>query len=74
MNQKVRDLRRRLELTQEKMAKTAGISRHTLHKLESGKSKVYRTDTIQRVANVLGVPISDIFFELDVSSNEQKEG
>ena len=48
-------LRKERNLTQEGLARNAGISFHTLIKLESGRIKNPRVGTLLRLAKALGV-------------------
>lgn len=48
-------------MTQEELAKRAGISRTTLWKLEKGKSVSVSTETLIRIANILNCKVDDFF-------------
>jgi transcriptional regulator with XRE-family HTH domain len=56
----LRALRIKKGWTQEKLAQEAGISYHTLIKIERGNIKDPRLDTIKKIAKVLGVSIDKL--------------
>lgn len=58
---KIRQIRRAADMTQEELAKRAGISRTTLWKLEKGKSVSVSTETLIRIANILNCKVDDFF-------------
>lgn len=62
MTNKIRELRDRKGMSQEELADKAGISRTTLSYLESGKTIVTKTDTLQKIAKALEMSVSDVFF------------
>lgn len=47
-------------LTQEGLSRKAGISYHTLIKLESGRIKNPKIETVFKLANALGVSINNL--------------
>lgn len=57
----IRELRVRKGMTQNDLADKAGITRTTLWRLESGKGKVAMTKTLEKIANVLEVDITELF-------------
>lgn len=54
---RVRQLRKRLHLSQEKLALEAGIARSFVGVIEGGK-KDLRISTLVKLANALGVPVA----------------
>lgn len=58
--QNVKQLRKKHKLSQEGLAKKAGITYSTLIKIESGANKNPTISTIKKVANALNVRIDDI--------------
>ena len=58
---RVKELREKAKMTQEELAKTAGISRVTLSGIESGTAEVATTKTLSKLAEALNVSIRDIF-------------
>jgi transcriptional regulator with XRE-family HTH domain len=55
----LRQLRERAVLTQAQLAQAAGLSRHTVQRLEAGAPAVYPT-TIQKLAKALKVKPTDL--------------
>src|SRR6266849_1955174 len=55
MTTPLEERRRRLGLTQEELAKRAGVSKTTIVDLENGKTKHARQGTLNVIAKVLGV-------------------
>lgn len=56
----VRRLRRRLDLSQEKLAEKAGIHRTYMGKIERGESNP-PVQTVNKIAKALKVDMSDLF-------------
>lgn len=63
MEYRIRELRRNCKMTQRELAERAGLSQTTISNLETGKLKVTTTKTILKIAQVLGVKVSEIFFK-----------
>lgn len=63
IGQKIRQLRRKHvpELSQEKLAEMAGLSRQTIYEIEKGKSKRVMFSSIAKVADALSVSLNDIY-------------
>jgi len=59
---KIRDRRKELGLTQEKLAETLGITYQQLQRYENGTGYL-NTDRLQAIANALDVPITYFFEE-----------
>jgi DNA-binding XRE family transcriptional regulator len=57
----VLDLRRKCGMTQEDLAKRCGFDVCAVHRIETGKTRNPRLVTMQSIAQVLGVPITDIW-------------
>ncbi len=62
MGYKIRECREAAGLSQEELAKKAGISRTTLSGLESGAIKTTTTSTLLKIASALEKKIGEIFF------------
>lgn len=58
--------REEVGLTQEALAQKAGISRALLSLLETNKTTVTTTKTLQKIAKALDCSVNEIFFEDDV--------
>ena len=65
MKNKIKTIRAELKITQDELAKRAGISRTTLAMIENEKAVPDGT-TIASLVKALGVPANAIFSELDV--------
>ena len=61
MQNKIREIRKKKGLTQEELAKKAGVSRGWICGLENGYYTVTSTKTLKKIADALGKKVSDIF-------------
>ncbi len=61
MPYKIKEMRLKNNMSQEDVCKAADISRQTLSDLESGRNVNTTTQTLVKIANVLGCKVSDIF-------------
>ena len=68
----VRDLRVRRRMTQDKLAKTAGVAKQTIVRIEGGPNTP-QFDTIEKVAKALGVD-ADYITIYHTSDDEQFAG
>lgn len=67
MRYKIKELREAAGMSQEELAKEAGVSRAILSRIECAEDGVTTTTkTLQKIADVLGVKVSALFFEDDV--------
>lgn len=57
---KVKKLREKLGLSQEKLARLADVSNNTIINIESGKQQNPTVETIKKIANALGVSIEEL--------------
>lgn len=57
---KLKNLRERAKISQEKMAELMSVTRGQLHKYESGKNMM-NTEKLQRAATALSVPVQAFF-------------
>lgn len=57
---KVKKLREKLGLSQEKLARLADVSNNTIINIESGKQTNPTIETVKKIANALGVSIEDL--------------
>ncbi len=69
----IEDIRRAKGYTQEQVAKTAGIAVSSYNQYETGARSV-PADVAQRVADVLGVEVSDIFLPKKFSFRDRITG
>jgi len=58
--QNIKRLRKQLKLSQEELAKKAGITYSTLIKIESGKNDNPTIKTLLKIAKALNVKIDDL--------------
>ena len=58
---RVQEEREKKGMTQEDLAKKAGVSRTIISGLESGTINVTTTKTLKKIAEALGKNVSDIF-------------
>ena len=58
---RVKEEREKKSMTQEELAKKAGVSRTIISGLESGTINVTTTKTLKKIAEALGKNVSDIF-------------
>lgn len=56
----IKQLRRKLGLTQTELARRAGIKQGVLSYIENGRTKHPRVDTLAAIAAALGVRIEDL--------------
>ena len=57
---KVKQLREKLGLSQEKLARLADVSNNTVINIEAGKQDNPTIDTLKKVARALDVPVEDL--------------
>lgn len=62
MEFRLKEIREKHGLTQEKLAQKSGISRVTISMIESGKSNCVKTQTLLKLADALGEKASELFF------------
>lgn len=65
MTYRIREIRENLGITQAELAEKAGIARTTVWKLEVGDDVATTTKTLERIADVLGVCLKDLFLPQD---------
>ena len=61
MRYKIREYRERKKLTQDELAKKAGISRGIIVRLESDEEYETQIGTLNKVADALGVSLKSLF-------------
>ena len=65
MRNRLKVIRAELNLSQEKLAEKAGISRVTLSEIENGKAEP-ESSTVVKLVKATGKPANQIFFDFDV--------
>jgi len=58
--EKIRQLRGKLGISINELARRSGISGPSMHAIETGKTKNIRAQTLLNIANALGVPMREI--------------
>jgi transcriptional regulator with XRE-family HTH domain len=56
----IRKYRQKAELSQDKLSKLAGVTLHTITKIESGATLDPRVETMKRIADALGRKVDDL--------------
>jgi transcriptional regulator with XRE-family HTH domain len=57
---RIRELRNKKDLSQEKLARLAGVSYNTIVKIESGESKNPTIKTMAGIAKALGISLDEL--------------
>ena len=61
MKFRIRELREEKCLTQTALSEKSNVSRATIWKLESGEDEITTTTTLMKIADALGVEVTDLF-------------
>ena len=56
----IKKRRNELGISQDKLSKLANVTLHTLTKIESGATADPRIETVNKIANALGVTLDDL--------------
>ena len=56
----IKEQRRKRDLSQDKLSKLAGITLHTITKIESGATLDPRVETVKRIADALGCSVDNL--------------
>lgn len=56
----IKKQRERLRISQDKLSKLAGVTLHTITKIESGATPDPRIETVKKIAGALGVPVDEL--------------
>lgn len=56
----IKKYREKKGISQDKLSKLAGITLHTITKIESGATPDPRIETVRKIANALGIGIDDL--------------
>lgn len=59
---RVKELRKQSNLSQEKLAELSGLSRQCIFNVENEKKKSTKSTAMEAIARALGKPVSEIFF------------
>lgn len=63
MQNRVKEFRKKNELTQETLAEKSTVSRNTIYLIEAGISTNVTYDIMSKIAKALGEPVATIFFD-----------
>ena len=69
--QKLRQERERANLSQEELARKAGVSQQAISMLENENRKNPRIDTVASIARVLGCTVDDLIDDIDDTTTER---
>lgn len=72
MRFRIRELREKQNMSQEKLSKLSDVSRSIISGLETNKFSETSTTTLMKLANALGVRVKDLFFEPEVQNSERE--
>lgn len=61
MRYNIKEIRERLGMSQEELSAKSGVSRGTIVALESGKERGTTTQTLEKLAEVLGTSFASLF-------------
>lgn len=56
----IKSIREKRGVSQDKLSKLAGVTLHTITKIESGVTLDPRIETVKKIASALGVSIDDL--------------
>jgi DNA-binding XRE family transcriptional regulator len=56
----IKKYRDKLSISQDKLSKMAGVTLHTIAKIETGSTPDPRIETLRKIANALGVKVDDL--------------
>lgn len=62
MENRVKELRKELGMTQEELAQKSGVSRQTIISIENGSNDNVLVGTLAAIATALGTTVSKIFY------------
>lgn len=71
MNERLKQARKDLKLSQEYVAKQIGVTRTTIVAIEAGTRKV-TTDEIMKFSELYGIPVDVLLYGNDVDSDDVK--
>jgi len=57
---KIRELRKKKKISQEKLARLSNVSLNTIVKIESGESRHHTIQTMAGIAKALGISLDDL--------------
>lgn len=72
MENKLREKREQLNITQEELAQRSKVSRQTISAIENGTLDCIKSTTMYKLAVALNCDVGDIFFKENVMLTQQK--
>lgn len=63
MGYRIKELREEMHMTQDELARKAGISRTTIVFLENDEARTTTTKTLFKIANALNTTVDNLFFK-----------
>lgn len=60
---KIKQIRKKIGMTQQELSEKSGISRPYISKLENNECNIIKSSTMVAIANALNKPVSTIFFK-----------
>ena len=69
---RIREIRESKGVSQLELSEKSGVTRATLWRLESDDGCDATTSTLTKIANALGVPVSDLFLSVDAQPTKQQ--
>lgn len=61
MKYRIKELREKKGMSQEELSQKASVAREIISRLETGRSNITTTKTLEKIANALDVKITNIF-------------
>ena len=63
MGYRIRELRESKGISQNELSEKSGVTRATLWRLETGEAEVTTTQTLTKIADALGVDVTELFLK-----------
>jgi len=73
LGEKLKHFRKERRMKQKQLAETSGITQATLSRIESGKVHEVKSETLKRLAQVLGIAMEDLV-DFEISESEKEKG
>lgn len=61
MKYRIKELREKRGMSQEELSQKASVAREIISRLETGRSDITTTKTLEKIADALGVKVTNIF-------------
>jgi len=73
LEENIKKLRKRLNLSQEDLATRAGITYSTLTKVENGSNSNPTLATVKKIADAFNIPIDDLVGRVPGKNNDKRQ-